>query len=183
MFLILPDSLNPGIQSMEANLTTDTIKAQMTTLQVMHFKFLFIFSLQDEVVNVKVPRFQIEATRNIDEEIRSLGVEAIFTPGVADFTNMVRRNLIPVPPQVYNRGSEETRAQTVPASWTWIEFVSTSSEHAAAVSTIFGYSAKLLPLIRKLTGRSDVIIVATTSFSDINFSSLMLTGVTGCGFP
>ena len=94
MFLILPDSLDPGIQSMEANLTTDTIKALMTTLQVMHFKFLFIFSLQDEVVNVKVPRFQIEATRNIDEEIRSLGVEAIFTPGVADFTNMVRRNLI-----------------------------------------------------------------------------------------
>ena len=94
MFLILPDSLNPGIQSMEANLTTDTIKALMTTLQVMNFKFLFIFSLQDEVVNVKVPRFQIEATRNIDEEIRSLGVEAIFTPGVADFTNMVRRNLI-----------------------------------------------------------------------------------------
>ena len=94
MFLILPDSLDPGIQSMEANLTTDTIKALMTTLQVMYFKFLVIFSLQDEVVNVKVPRFQIEATRNLDEEIRSLGVEAIFTPGVADFTNMVRRNLI-----------------------------------------------------------------------------------------
>ena len=34
MFLILPDSLNPGIQSMEANLTTATIKALMTTLQV-----------------------------------------------------------------------------------------------------------------------------------------------------
>ena len=45
MFLILPDSLNPGIQSMEANLTTDTIKALMTTLQVIHFKILVIFSL------------------------------------------------------------------------------------------------------------------------------------------
>ena len=55
---------------------------------------VLFFSFQDEVVNVKVPRFQIEATRNLDEEIRSLGVEAIFTPGVADFTNMVRRNLI-----------------------------------------------------------------------------------------
>ena len=39
MFLILPDSLDPGIQSMEANLTTDTIKALMTTLQVMHLNF------------------------------------------------------------------------------------------------------------------------------------------------
>lgn len=81
MFLILPDSLNPGIQSMEANMTTETIKALMTTLQ-------------DEVVNVKLPRFRIEATRNLEEEIRGLGVDAILTPGVADFTNMVRRNLI-----------------------------------------------------------------------------------------
>ena len=45
-------------------------------------------------MNVKLPRFRIEATRNLEEEIRSLGVEAILTPGVADFTNMVRRNLI-----------------------------------------------------------------------------------------
>merc|ERR1711962_1988230 len=103
-----------------------------------------------------------------------IGREADKTPHMLSYTNL---------PTLYNRGSEETRAQTVPASWTWIELVSTSSEHAAAVSTIFGYSAKLLPRIRKLTGRSDVIIVATTSFSDINFSSLMLTGVTGCGFP
>ena len=41
MFLILPDSLDPGIQSMEANLTTDTIKALMTTLQVME---MYLFS-------------------------------------------------------------------------------------------------------------------------------------------
>ena len=45
-------------------------------------------------MNVKLPRFRIEATRNLEEEIRGLGVEAILTPGVADFTNMVRRNLI-----------------------------------------------------------------------------------------
>ena len=42
MFLILPDSLNPGIQSMEANMTTDTIKALMTTLQVTSLKNMFI---------------------------------------------------------------------------------------------------------------------------------------------
>ena len=34
MFIILPDSVDPGIHSMEANLTTATIKALMTTLQV-----------------------------------------------------------------------------------------------------------------------------------------------------
>ena len=45
-------------------------------------------------MNVKLPRFRIEATRNLEEEIRGLGVDAIFQPGVADFTNMVRRNLI-----------------------------------------------------------------------------------------
>ena len=45
-------------------------------------------------MNVKLPRFRIEATRNLEEEIRGLGVDAILTPGVADFTNMVRRNLI-----------------------------------------------------------------------------------------
>ena len=42
MFLILPDSLNPGIQSMEANMTTDTIKALMTTLQVTSLQKMFI---------------------------------------------------------------------------------------------------------------------------------------------
>ena len=41
MFLILPDSLDPGIHLMEANLTTDTIKALMTTLQVME---MYLFS-------------------------------------------------------------------------------------------------------------------------------------------
>ena len=46
------------------------------------------------MVNVKLPRFRIEATRNLEEEIRGLGVDAIFQPGVADFSNMVRRNLI-----------------------------------------------------------------------------------------
>ena len=43
MFLILPDSLNPGIQSMEANMTTDTIKALMTTLQVTSVYYQFFF--------------------------------------------------------------------------------------------------------------------------------------------
>merc|ERR1719319_1565953 len=81
MFIILPDSVDPGIHSMEANLTTATIKALMTTLQ-------------DEVVNVKLPRFRIEATRSLDPALRGLGVAAAYTPGVADFTNMVRRNLV-----------------------------------------------------------------------------------------
>ena len=44
MFLILPDSLNPGIQSMEANMTTETIKALMTTLQVTYTQPLVRFS-------------------------------------------------------------------------------------------------------------------------------------------
>ena len=34
MFLILPDHLDPGIEQMEANLTTHHIKALMVTLQV-----------------------------------------------------------------------------------------------------------------------------------------------------
>ena len=49
---------------------------------------------QDEVVNVKLPRFRIEATRSLDPALRGLGVAAAYTPGVADFTNMVRRNLV-----------------------------------------------------------------------------------------
>lgn len=43
---------------------------------------------------MKLPRFRIEATENLEIEIRALGVEAVFQPGVADFTNMVKRNLI-----------------------------------------------------------------------------------------
>ena len=34
LFLILPDYLNPGIQQLEANLTTHHIKALMSTLKV-----------------------------------------------------------------------------------------------------------------------------------------------------
>lgn len=81
MFLILPDHLDPGIHQMEANFTTHHIKALMATLQ-------------DEVVNVKLPRFRIEDTLDLGSEIQALGSKDIFSPGEADFSNMVKKNLI-----------------------------------------------------------------------------------------
>ena len=47
-----------------------------------------------EVVNVKLPRFNIEATYDLVPELKSLGVEEILIPAQADFGNMVKRNLI-----------------------------------------------------------------------------------------
>ena len=43
---------------------------------------------------MKLPRFRLETAGNLDLEIQALGAEAIYRPGVADFTNMVRRNII-----------------------------------------------------------------------------------------
>ena len=40
LFLILPDYLNPGIQQLEANLTTHHIKALMSTLKVISNSFV-----------------------------------------------------------------------------------------------------------------------------------------------
>jgi len=81
MFLILPDHLDPGIEQMEANLTTHHIKALMVTLQ-------------DEVVNVRLPRFRIEDTLDLGDEIEALGSKHISLPRQADFGNMVKKNLI-----------------------------------------------------------------------------------------
>lgn len=81
MFVILPDYLDPGIHQLEANFTTDHVRALMSTLET-------------EVVNVKMPRFRIEETYELTPELENLGVHDILTPGEADFGNMVTRNFI-----------------------------------------------------------------------------------------
>ena len=47
-----------------------------------------------EVVNVKLPKFKIEASYDLVPELSNLGVKEILAPGRADFGNMVKRNLI-----------------------------------------------------------------------------------------
>ena len=45
-------------------------------------------------MNVKLPRFRIEETYELTGELQNLGVQAILTPGEADFGNMVARNFV-----------------------------------------------------------------------------------------
>ena len=45
-------------------------------------------------MNVKLPKFKIEASYDLVPELSNLGVKEILTPGRADFGNMVKRNLI-----------------------------------------------------------------------------------------
>ena len=63
----------------------------------MNFYVLYINTIvvfQNEVVNVKLPRFRIEDSWDLSAEIQALGSSEIFLPGEADFANMVQKNLI-----------------------------------------------------------------------------------------
>merc|ERR1740139_781726 len=68
MFFILPDHINPGLDTLEANLTTSHIKALMGTIK-------------NEFVNVRIPRFHIEETREVGPALKSLGIQDAFIPG------------------------------------------------------------------------------------------------------
>ena len=45
-------------------------------------------------MNVKLPRFLIEDTLDLVDDLKDLGVEDVLTPDKADFSNMVSRNLV-----------------------------------------------------------------------------------------
>merc|ERR1712198_157364 len=77
-FIILPDYLDPGLDKLEANFTKEHVKALMSTLQ-------------EEVVNLKLPRFRIEDTTDLMRDLTSLGVNHVATSGEADLGNMVSR--------------------------------------------------------------------------------------------
>ncbi|CAG0894643.1 unnamed protein product [Cyprideis torosa] len=78
MFIFLPDDMETGLSRLEANLTTDVIKALFSTLK-------------DEVVNIRLPRINFQEEIDARSALENLGLKDIFDPYRADFSGMVNR--------------------------------------------------------------------------------------------
>ncbi|XP_063602858.1 leukocyte elastase inhibitor-like [Penaeus indicus] len=67
MFVLLPDDPDFGLARLEANFTSDTVKALFSTLK-------------DERVNLRLPRFRVGVSPPVQAALKSLGLLQIFPP-------------------------------------------------------------------------------------------------------
>jgi len=75
MFILLPDDPKDGIHKLEGNATSDNLKRLFSTLE-------------NEVVNVRLPRFKMSSDINVKEPLKSLGLVDVFNPSKADLSLM-----------------------------------------------------------------------------------------------
>ena len=94
MFLLLPDDPVDGLANLESNISTENIKTLFSTLKVrlIHSSFDFVIihdlSFQDEVVNVKLPKFKLNANFEMRDTLRSLGLEDLVQKQTSDLSLM-----------------------------------------------------------------------------------------------
>nr|XP_027209417.1 uncharacterized protein LOC113802943 [Penaeus vannamei] len=67
MFVLLPDDPAFGLARLEANFTSDTVKALFSTLK-------------DERVNLRLPRFRVGVSPPVQAALQSLGLRQVFPP-------------------------------------------------------------------------------------------------------
>eukprot|EP00095_Tigriopus_kingsejongensis_P008549 maker-scaffold989_size72935-snap-gene-0.9 protein:Tk08549 transcript:maker-scaffold989_size72935-snap-gene-0.9-mRNA-1 annotation:"hypothetical protein DAPPUDRAFT_51792" len=79
MFILLPDEPQGGIQRLEKNLTAANLKMLLSTLQ-------------DEVVNVRLPKFKLSGEVNLQDALEGLGLEDIFHPANSDLSLMAPKD-------------------------------------------------------------------------------------------
>ena len=107
-FIILPDDVDRGITKLEANMTSDNIKALFSTLKVSisdsfclyistfslkNKIFLFILN-QDETVNIRLPRFRLEQQAiDLTETLTAMGISDVFDSECADLSGISNEKL------------------------------------------------------------------------------------------
>ncbi|KAI9559716.1 hypothetical protein GHT06_013721 [Daphnia sinensis] len=80
-FIILPDDVDRGITKLEANMTSDNIKALFSTLK-------------DETVNIRLPRFRLEQQEmELTNILASLGINDVFDSEAADLSGISSEKL------------------------------------------------------------------------------------------
>ncbi|XP_069973911.1 leukocyte elastase inhibitor [Penaeus vannamei] len=70
MFVLLPDDPAFGLARLEANFTSDTVKALFSTLK-------------DERVNLRLPRFRVGVSPPVQAALQSLGLRQVFPPAAS----------------------------------------------------------------------------------------------------
>ena len=96
MFLLLPDDPVDGLANLESNISTENIKTLFSTLKVRlnYHRFNVVtcnihdLSFQDEVVNVKLPKFKLNANFEMRDTLRSLGLEDLVQKQTSDLSLM-----------------------------------------------------------------------------------------------
>ena len=94
MFLLLPDDPVDGLANLESNISTENIKTLFSTLKVrLHYPSFDVviihdLSFQDEVVNVKLPKFKLNANFEMRDTLRSLGLEDLVQKQTSDLSLM-----------------------------------------------------------------------------------------------
>lgn len=97
LFIILPDEVDRGLARLEANMTSDNIKALFSTLKVLLsctvnqlFRVMRVSTpQQDEVVNIRLPRFRLyHKTDGLSRALRTMGIEDVFDKKKADLSGI-----------------------------------------------------------------------------------------------
>ena len=94
LFIILPDDVDRGLVKLETNMTSDKVKTLFSTLKVSYDlydsqkKYLVIKMLQDEMVNIRLPRFRLQQQVGLKRALESLGINDIFDSKLADLSAM-----------------------------------------------------------------------------------------------
>ena len=92
MFILLPDETD-GLAALERKITAENVKMLFTTLEVIQLgssntngtrSSSYPSPFQDDVVNVRIPRFRIKTEARITEALQRLGVTDIFDPAKSD---------------------------------------------------------------------------------------------------
>ena len=94
LFIILPDDVDRGLVKLETNMTSDKVKTLFSTLKVSYDlydsqkKYFVIKMLQDEMVNIRLPRFRLQQQVGLKRALESLGINDIFDSKLADLSAM-----------------------------------------------------------------------------------------------
>ena len=75
MFVLLPDDPEHGLSQLENNITKENVKLLFSTLE-------------DSVVNVRLPRFNISSDLEVEDALQSMGLTEVFKKGNKDLTLM-----------------------------------------------------------------------------------------------
>ncbi|XP_037074128.1 leukocyte elastase inhibitor A-like [Pollicipes pollicipes] len=75
IFILLPDALEDGLHRLETNLTTDNLRAMLSTLK-------------DETVHVKLPRFRLACSGHLRRVLMAQGLTHVFDPRTAAMTGI-----------------------------------------------------------------------------------------------
>lgn len=91
MFILLPDAVD-GLGTLEGALTSEALKR-------------FLAALEDDTVNVRIPRFRLESKLWLRDSLVKLGLDDLFVQGQADLSGLTSDRAVLYVNEVTHRSS------------------------------------------------------------------------------